>query len=322
MTVRLLILLFAFPLLLPLPVSAAGCAYPADILNLTDWKETLPTGSTGSPTEIKQPALATYTNDPYFKVNATCDGVIFRAPTDGVTTSGSTYPRSELREMTGGGTANAAWTNTSGKHTMFIDQAIMAVPQVKKHVVVGQIHDGSSDVIVIRLEFPKLFVDIGGTQGAVLDANYTLGKRFTVQFVAENGKVDIYYNGSTTSSYTLNQSFTGAYFKAGAYTQSNCCTEDNLPRTCGAMTGAACGPNNFGEVVIYNVRLDHGTGLTPTPPGGSAPTATPVGGGVQPTAVPTTSGGSGGSSTAPMSIPIPSTWWVGLLFASFLYFSL
>lgn len=317
MTARLLILLVVFPLLLPMPVSAAGCAYPADILNLTDWKIQLPTGANANVDEVLQPQLATFTVDPYFKVNTTCDGVLFRAPTNGVHTGGSTYPRSELREMTNNGTAQAGWSNTSGKHTMFIDQAILTIPQVKKHIVVGQIHDGN-DVIVIRLENQNLHIDIGGTTGPTLDANYTLGKRFTVQFVAENGKIDVYYNGSTTSSYTLTRNITGAYFKAGAYTQSNCCTEDNLPRTCGAMTGAVCGPNDFGEVVIYNVRLDHGSGLTPTPPGASAPTATPAGGGVQPTA----SGGSGGSSTAPMSIPIPSTWWVALLFASFFYFSM
>ncbi len=306
-----------FPLLLPLPVSAAGCAYPADILNLTEWKIQLPTGANANIDEVFQPQLATYTVDPYFKVNTTCDGVLFRAPTNGVHTGGSPYPRSELREMTGG-TTQAAWSTTSGKHTMFIDQAITAVPNGKKHIVVGQIHDGN-DVIVIRLEYPTLLIDIGGTAGPTLDANYTLGKRFTVQFVAENGNIDIYYNGSTTSSYTLNYTTTNAYFKAGAYTQSNCCTESGQARTCGAMSGANCGPDNFGEVVIYKVLLDHGAGLTPAPPGTSAPTPTPVGGVVQPTAVPDTSGG---SSTAPVGIPIPSTWWVGLLFASFLYFSL
>src|SRR3989338_7866150 len=173
----------------------AGCTYPSQILNLTDWKETLPTGSSGSPTEIKQPALATFTVDPYSKVNATCDGVQFRAPTDGVTTSGSSYPRSELREMANNGTTDASWSRTSGYHSMYIDQKITAVPQGKQHIVAGQIHDSNDDVIVIRLEGNLLFVDHNGTNGPTLETNYVLGTRFNVRFEATNGVINIYYNG-------------------------------------------------------------------------------------------------------------------------------
>ncbi len=48
---------------------------------------------------------------------AACDGVQFRAPVDGVTTSGSSYPRSELREMTDSGSSEASWSSTSGTHS-------------------------------------------------------------------------------------------------------------------------------------------------------------------------------------------------------------
>ena len=34
---------------------AARCAYPADVLDLTNWKMTLPTGDDEDPTEITQP---------------------------------------------------------------------------------------------------------------------------------------------------------------------------------------------------------------------------------------------------------------------------
>ena len=129
---------------------------------------------------------------------------------------------------------------------MTIEEAIIAVPKTKKHVVAGQIHDSSDDVIVIRLEDKKLFVDIGGTDGPTLDANYTLGKKFTVKFEATGGKTNIYYNGSTTPAHTLSKSYSGAYFKAGAYTQSNCSTD---PGDCSA--------NNYGEVIIYNLQVTH-----------------------------------------------------------------
>ncbi len=236
----------------------AACNYPAQVLDISNCKQTLPIGKSGSPKEITQPALATYTSDPFFKANATCDGVIFRAPVNGVTTSNSGYPRSELREMTNGGKDNAKWSTKSGTHTMFIDQAITAVPKKKKHVVAGQIHGADDDLIVIRLEFPKLFIDINGKTGPTLDAKYTLGKRFTVKFVAEGGKVKIYYNGSQNPIYTLSKSTSGCYFKAGAYTQSNCSKESD------------CSSNNFGEVVIYDLSLNGQviipkTGTTPPP---------------------------------------------------------
>lgn len=255
----------AFGFFQDIPSASAACAYPAQVLDLTNWKETLPTGSSGSPTEIRQSLLATFSKDPYFRVDSNCDSVIFRAPVNGVTTSGSGYPRSELREMTKSGTANASWSTTSGTHTMIIDQAITAVPKSKKHVVAGQIHDSSDDVIVIRLEYPKLFIDINGQTGPTLDANYTLGKRFVVKFEASNGKIRVYYNGSSTPSHTLSKSGSGNYFKAGAYTQSNCSKE------------SVCDSSNYGEVAIYNLLVQHGSGTIVTAPAPvPAPASTPA----------------------------------------------
>lgn len=243
----------ATPTKSPIPTNSPTTS-PSQVLNLTNWKITLPepVGQQTSPTEIKQPQLASYT-DQWFKVNTQSNGVIFRAPVNGAHTSGSSYPRSELREMTNNGTGLAAWSNSGGVHTMTLDQAITSVPNTKKHVVAGQIHDASDDVIVIRLELPNLYVNVGtnppgGNQHvATLDSNYTLGKRFTVKFEATNGKTNIYYNGATTPSYSLTRTYSGAYFKAGAYTQSNCSTE----------ASGQCYSSNFGEVVLYSVSVTH-----------------------------------------------------------------
>src|SRR5919106_4504293 len=143
----------------PTPTAVASTAeFPAQLLDLTNWKITLPVNAagetTGRPLEILQPQLARFVSTPNFAVRG--DAVQFRAPVNGVTTSGSSYPRSELREMANGGTTNAAWSTTTGTHTMMIEQAITAVPQAKRHVVAGQIHDGSDDVLTTRLEQPPL----------------------------------------------------------------------------------------------------------------------------------------------------------------------
>ncbi len=233
------------PTLEPTPTKAE--LYPSQILDLTNWKITLPIGSDKNPLEIRQPQLSTYKIDPWF-VPASDGGVRFRAAVNGVTTSGSNYPRSELREMTQGGSSNASWSSTKGTHIMFLDQAITAVPKIKKDVVAGQIHDQNNDVIVVRLDYPNLIVKVGDKNVATLDSHYSLGKRFTVKLEVSGGQTKIYYNGSTNPSYTLNRKYSNAYFKAGVYTQSNCQTEKNA---------SLCNSDNFGEVVIYKLATSH-----------------------------------------------------------------
>lgn len=223
------------------PAPTAGL--PADLLDLTPWKLTLPveTSHEGSPDEIRQPELATFAIDPYFEMTAAQDGVVFRAPVEGATTSGSGYPRSELREMTADGSDEASWSTTSGTQTLEIREAITHLPQVKAHVVAGQIHDAEDDVIMIRLEGEHLFVEGGGDELATLDESYTLGTVFTVKMVAADGHIRVYYDDALKLD--LARDASGCYFKAGAYTQSN------LEK--GDVAGA------YGEVVIHDLRLSH-----------------------------------------------------------------
>lgn len=225
--------------------------YPSRILDLTNWKITLPIGTDKDPThplEIRQPKLMTYKIDPWFTATSNGKGVLFRAPVSGPTTGGTKYARSELREMTDGGLLQAKWSSTEGTHTMFIDEAITAVPKTKRHIVAGQIHGSSDDIIVIRLQYPNLYVNVNGKNVYTLDPHYTLGKRFTAKFIVKGGKTEVFYNGNSQPSYTLDKNYSGAYFKAGAYTQSNC-DKEFWPWLCNA--------DNYGEVVIYNLIVTH-----------------------------------------------------------------
>src|SRR6266542_79014 len=135
---------------------------PSQILNLTNWKLTLPLNSSGGlggeAAEILQPQLNSYVNNPYFVVNG--NGVQFRAPVNGATTSGSSYPRSELREMTNNGSALASWSTISGTHTMYVREAITHLPAVKNQTMAGQIHDGSTKVIDVRLSGSTLYLEL------------------------------------------------------------------------------------------------------------------------------------------------------------------
>ena len=222
---------------------------PSAVIDLTDWKLNIPVaGRNGFSKEIVQPELNTYADD-YFHVNAAGDAVVFRAHANGVTTKGSTYPRSELREMQNGGADKASWSIASGggTHTMLITQAVTHLPTQKPHVVVGQIHDADDDVIVFRLENKKLFIDHNGTAGPVLTSNYQLGTKFTVKFVAGGGAVRCYYNGVYVESYP--STATGCYFKAGMYTQSKTTEKGGREDKDDA--------NAYGEVEVFNVMVSH-----------------------------------------------------------------
>ncbi|GAA1987442.1 polysaccharide lyase family 7 protein [Amycolatopsis minnesotensis] len=223
-------------------VAAESCGVPASILDLENWKETLPTGSAGHPDEIKQPKLANYAKAPWFTANPGCDGVRFRAAVNGVTTGGSGNPRSELREMDG--SDGASWSTTSGTHTMVIDEAITHLPNGKPHVVAGQIHDDEDDVTVFRLEGTQLYVTKGDdTHYQLVTGSYRLGTKFQAKFVAGDGKIKAYYNGELKA--TVDAESSGDYFKAGAYTQANC--EKSSP----------CEDSNYGEVVVYGLKVTH-----------------------------------------------------------------
>ena len=220
------------------------CAYPADVLDLSSWKVTLPVGDEEDPAEVTQPQLATYAVDPWFRANDACDGVVFRSAVNGVTTGGSSYPRSELREMIADGSDEAGWSATSGTHTMVIREAITALPADKPHVVAGQIHDGDDDVTVFRLEGTKLYLTKGDTtHHKLVDDNYVLGTPFEAKFVVSGGSIKAYYNGVLQT--TISAGFSEGYFKAGAYTQANCGNSD------------PCSDSNYGEVVIYDIDVTH-----------------------------------------------------------------
>ncbi len=224
-----------------MPDSGTATAFPAQVLDLSNWKLTLPTDlqKKGSPDEIKQPRLATFQVEPYFHLDAPKKAVIFHAHAGGVTTSNSGYPRSELREMNGA--ANASWSTATGTHAMVIRESIDSLPQVKPHAVAAQIHDANDDVVMVRLEGKRLFVEGNGKELGLLDANYVLKTRFDVVISAQNKRIQVSYNGAMKVDVALDRA--GCYFKAGAYTQSNVSKGD--------------APTAFAEVAIEKLLVTH-----------------------------------------------------------------
>ena len=248
------------------PPSEVG--YPADVLDLQNWKLTLPVDGDGDDRadEIRQPCLAVACYDPsrkmydnpqfkvpfssvWFHVTDDRDGVVFRAPVDGATTSGSDNARSELRELApadeDGDEVEASWSNEGAAvHTMEVEQAITATPRLYPSVVTAQIHDGDDDVILIKYREGRLFADAdSGDFDETLDENYRLGTRFKLRIEATQGVIRVIYNDAKTVEYQKTSDT--MYFKAGVYNQSNL---EKYPDEL---------PNSFGEVIIYDLKVTH-----------------------------------------------------------------
>ena len=69
----------------------APARVPGDLIDLTDWYLTLPTGKQGDPDTVENPELATFTNE-FFTLDDTGEAVVFSARGDGVTTRTATTP--------------------------------------------------------------------------------------------------------------------------------------------------------------------------------------------------------------------------------------
>lgn len=230
------------PIPAPLPQQTTQNV-PASRLNLVNWKIALPvdTGHAGSPDEIKQPEISSFSLIPYFMANPNGEGVVFRAHAGGATTKNSKYPRSELREMTDGGRQEARWSSQQGVHTMTVRQAITHLPDKKPELVAAQIHDDSDDIVMVRLENERLFVEAEGEEIGVLNDNYKLGMPYTVTITAEKNSIKVYYEGQLKVTYAKDGE--DYYFKTGCYTQSNPDRGDKS--------------DAYGEVIIYDLKVEH-----------------------------------------------------------------
>jgi hypothetical protein len=262
---------------------------PSGNFDLSNWKITLPVDSNGgfSGTAMEVKNLSNYQNSKYFYTAA--DGAMtFVAPVEGATTSGSSYARSELREMNG--TANAAWNLQTGgfmSATLEVDAAPNREGTGGK-IVVGQIHGKDDELVRLYWENGKLyfandqagsnnsetkfyFVNASGQQPDVsLDERFS----YTINAKGDNLEVTVYADGqiyksvSKINSVWQSDSF---YFKAGAYLGAN---ETN--------------GSGYGQTSFYALSFNHnGTVTAPTQPTTSTPAPSPQD---DPVSTPTPSG--------------------------------
>jgi hypothetical protein len=193
---------------------------PSQIINLTLWVLTLPTGRYENPTEIEGASLLNYKNSKYFTVNNSA--VVFKAPVNGISTVNSNYPRTELRELYDANT-QASWNMSQGIHIMYMNGSVTVLPTTVRKTVVAQIHGDDDDIVEFRCwtNSKGTMFDVfhNGMIYGILDKNYTLGKIYLLKVVATDSIISIFYNDMNNVALRIPSINDACYFKTGVYPQ-------------------------------------------------------------------------------------------------------
>jgi hypothetical protein len=227
-----------------------------------------------SGTAVEVQNLSGYQNSKYFYTGS--DGaMVFYAPVDGATTSGSSYARSELREMNA--SEKAAWKLSQGGF-MSAPLEVDAAPNragVGGKLVVGQIHGQDNELVRLYWENGTVYFvnDQAGSgnsetkftlkdsTGAAPDVSLNEKFSYIINAKGSTLEVDVYADGKVYESSTKINSVWQSdtfYFKAGAYLGAN---EGN---------GSGAGQASF-----YALDVNH-DGRVTTPPTTSDPTPKPI----------------------------------------------
>ena len=232
---------------------------PIDVFDGSFWKLTLPIGPPEKPTELFPAALANYTSE-YFYYNFVTDGATFKCPTNGVSTSGSSYSRCELRELTKDGKL-AAWPTKSGIHVMTLDLSVDALPKgKKKELVFCQIHGGKDDLTTgrfvrsdINTSMGAVWITDGDNSRGYFVANVLIGQRFQFAFIVKDGVINYKFNDEPVP-FSLNRDSKTNYFKLGCYPQAKDPVFDEN------------GKPDFGQVTVYSAMVGHDFNIVIPPP--------------------------------------------------------
>lgn len=205
---------------------------PGGNFNLSVWELQLPIGSPGSPTTILPSQLegaSGYTNPAYFWTDKNDGSMTFWDPEDGVTTANSSYPRSELREMTSTGAA-ANWLPT-GTNTL---SATLMSTLIPTKVCVGQIHlstgtPASTKPLLELYYYATGAITLGieatpagGDETEHPAGNVPLGTKWSYVIGLAGSTISLTVDGGAAQTYAMPSSFDqeGMYFKAGDYDQT------------------------------------------------------------------------------------------------------
>jgi hypothetical protein len=205
---------------------------PGANFDLSHWKLQLPDATA---TEISAAQLtAGFTNSFFYSDS---DGtMVFSCPVTGGTTSGSIFPRCELREMLDPDDETVNWTGY-GTHILEGQCKVTQIPSTRR-TFIAQIHgfNETADPL-LKLRYDNRVVEalVRETVTATNDtcfplATVDLGDVIAYQIKMTDGFLSVTVNGTSQSvnMFQLDPAWTNRtfYFKAGNYCQDNAGTPD------------------------------------------------------------------------------------------------
>ena len=232
--------------LLAASVVAAAPQPPGALFNLTSFTLQLPVAAGGGGVqEVKWPALATYTSQYFYTDAADGNAMAFFCPENGATTSGSGFPRSELRE-------NVDFDLRKGSlHVLNATVAVTATAGGTS-ITIGQAHiDGVQHACSIFLELE--WTAAGDIAAHLRDKackgvtktvarGVKLGDKLAYSVVVAGDTLTVTTDRGSLApySYTWLKTSTPVYFKAGDYYQ-----------------GTGSSASQGGAVKIYALSTSH-----------------------------------------------------------------
>jgi len=209
---------------------------PGGNFNLTNFYLGLPVDSSGttngnSASVTAAQLTAGYSNAFYFYTSPTDGAMTFWAFVNGATTSGSDYPRSELREQINPPSNTSNWV-PYGVHLLTAQCRVTQVASNPK-VIIGQIHCQTGNARpLLKLQFNNGVIEALVKTNSNFDPDYKfffqnvgLNNLITYQLKMENGLLTTTVNGSNQSINVFatdpDWATNGLYFKAGSYCQDN-----------------------------------------------------------------------------------------------------
>ena len=245
---------------------------------------TAPSVAPTSSTRCNLGDLPTYTSSNFY-TDKTTGAMVLWTPSNGATTPGSHYPRTELR---GQKEFNISSATTSETVTL----AVLQTPK-RNNIVIGQLKGASephigNEPIKLCWKSGSIVASVklkygGSISDWPIATGLKVGQQFTFTMSVAKGVVSISANGSSTQKFTFDKSWdtTKVYWKFGNYCQDNSSTSGNGSRVAiysfsveyqyvftqfsdGSMTGehilagaytdkdVAAPPNGWPVVLVYH----------------------------------------------------------------------
>jgi len=198
---------------------------PGTKFDLTNWQLQLPIADGSGVKQVQGSELITFASANFY-LNTSTNAMTFWAPENGAHTSGSLYPRSELRELAPG-FPNGDWKAATGTHQMNVTLSVLKLPQ-DGSIVIGQVHaDGVSGScsVVLELEYtsgPLIAHTRDSSCGNVQTTvgHSSVGAEIEYQVEVKNNQLTVKTNTGSTSTTTIHNTYP-IYFKVGSYVQDS-----------------------------------------------------------------------------------------------------